>query len=148
MFDGSSDRPADTVDVEIRDVARALAELGRDRIDYVKINIEGAEYELLDHLAAAGVLPRVRYLLIQFHEWIDGAYRRRRAIRRKLRRTHYEVWNYKWVYELWCSKDDPHPVPNWTEEELQQIRDEIQAAHREKQQATAAAQAPDTGTSS
>lgn len=87
--------------VHIRDVAAALAELGVERIDLMKVNIEGGEYDLLDRLIACDALPRVRQLVVQFHEWHPGAYRRRRAIRRALGRSHREVWCYDWIWELW-----------------------------------------------
>jgi len=87
--------------VNIRDAGAVLAELGVDRIDLLKINIEGGEYDLLDRLIACGALPRVRQLVVQFHEWHPGAYRRRRAIRRALARSHREVWCYDWIWELW-----------------------------------------------
>ena len=87
--------------VRIRDVAAVLAELGVDRIDLLKVNIEGGEYDLLDRVIACGALPRVRQLVVQFHEWHPGAYRRRRAIRRALAGSHRAVWCYDWIWELW-----------------------------------------------
>jgi hypothetical protein len=65
------------------------------------VNIEGGEYDLFDRLIDIGWLPRVRSVLVQFHEWHPQAYRRRRAIRRALRRSHDEAWNYPFVWELW-----------------------------------------------
>lgn len=100
-----------SVAVHIRDVVSALDELGLERIDLMKINIEGAEYDLLDRLGADGGFARVRYLLVQFHEWHPGAHRRRRAIRRVLRRSHDMVWDYSWIWELWCDRAQPHPPP-------------------------------------
>lgn len=88
-------------EIEIRDVAGALDELGLDEIDLLKVNIEGGEYDLFDRLIEAGRLPGVGIVLVQFHEWHPHAYRRRRAIRRALRRTHDEVWTYPWVFECW-----------------------------------------------
>lgn len=107
---GDDDGSAPTVEVQIRDVATALDELGLERIDYVKINIEGAEYDLLQRMLETGWVDRSRYLLIQFHEWYDGAHLRRWKLRRALRRTHEQVWNFPWIYELWCAKDRPHPT--------------------------------------
>lgn len=102
---GSSiyDAPAayDTVDVPIRDVVDVFEELGLDEIDLLKINIEGGEYDLLDRLHATGWLPRIRIVLVQFHEWHPKAYRRRRTNRRALRDQHEEVWSYPWVWEHW-----------------------------------------------
>jgi FkbM family methyltransferase len=97
----TEDTPFGLVDVEIRDVATVLDELGLDEIDLLKVNIEGGEYDLFDRLIDAGWLERTRLVLIQFHEWHPHAYKRRRRIRRALRAQHEEVWNYSWVWELW-----------------------------------------------
>jgi FkbM family methyltransferase len=97
----AGDAPLETTAVAIRDVARVLDELGLETIDLLKVNIEGGEYDLFDRLIDTGWLPRVRVVLVQFHEWHPKAYRRRRAIRRALRRSHAEVWNYPFVWELW-----------------------------------------------
>src|SRR5574343_1554814 len=45
---------------EMRAAVPALAELGIDRIDLLKINIEGGEYDVLPALISAGWLPRIR----------------------------------------------------------------------------------------
>jgi FkbM family methyltransferase len=87
--------------VQIRDVATVLEELKINRIDLLKVNIEGGEYDLFDRLIETGWLPRIRLVSVQFHEWHPKAYRRRRAIRRTLRKSHEEVWNYPWVWEFW-----------------------------------------------
>jgi FkbM family methyltransferase len=42
-----------------RSVASLLAELGHDHIDLLKISAEGSEYEILDHVVAAGIDVRV-----------------------------------------------------------------------------------------
>jgi FkbM family methyltransferase len=134
---GEADADVATVDVPIRDVAAALDELGLERVDLMEINIEGAEYDLLERLVETGWIDRVRYLLIQFHEWYPHAHRRRRRIRRRLRATHDEVWNHPWIFELWCHRGLPHPPPpTYSDEELERIRAELraQAAARAAQQ--------------
>jgi FkbM family methyltransferase len=87
--------------VEVRDVASTLGDLGLDHVDLCKMNIEGGEYDVFDRLIATGWLPRIDVFSVQFHEWHPKAYARRRAIRRALRRTHDEVWDYPFVWELW-----------------------------------------------
>lgn len=89
------------VEVEVRDADRALRELGADEVELLKLNIEGAEYDVLDRLHETGWLPRCHHVLIQFHEWHPHAHARRRAIRRALAATHDEVWSYPWVWERW-----------------------------------------------
>jgi FkbM family methyltransferase len=90
-----------SVTVEIRDVAAAFDDLGVERIDLLKLNIEGAEYDVLDRLDDAGWLPRIDQVLVQFHEWHPHSHRRRRTNRAALRRDHDEQWNYPWVWERW-----------------------------------------------
>jgi FkbM family methyltransferase len=93
-----------STEVEIRDVVEVFDELGLHEIDLLKVNIEGAEYDLFDRLAEAEWLPHVRVLSVQFHEWHPNAYKRRRTVRRNFRRNHEEVWNFPWVWELWRRK--------------------------------------------
>jgi FkbM family methyltransferase len=90
-----------TVEVEVRDADGALRELGVEHVGLLKLNIEGAEYDVLDRLIDTGWLARCDHVLVQFHEWHPGAHRRRRAIRARLRETHDEVWTHPWVWERW-----------------------------------------------
>ena len=46
------------------------AELGHERIDVLKIDIEGGEYDLIDELLSGG--PQVDQLLIEFHHGMHG----------------------------------------------------------------------------
>ena len=88
-------------EVVVRDVVAVLDELGLDHIDLLKVNIEGAEYDLFDRLAESRWLERTRVISVQFHEWLPHAHRRRREIRRAFARTHTETWGYPWIWELW-----------------------------------------------
>ena len=97
----TTDRRFPSARVQMRDVVSVLEDLGVDHVDLMKVNIEGGEYDLFDRLLETGWLPRIRLVSVQFHEWHPKAHRRRRAIRRALRETHDEVWNYAWVWELW-----------------------------------------------
>ena len=91
----------DAVVVEVRDVAKGFDELELPHVDLLKVNIEGAEYDLFDRLIETGWLERIDTISIQFHEWHPKAHRRRRRIRRALAVNHREVWCYDWVWELW-----------------------------------------------
>lgn len=51
-------------------LASILAELGHGRIDILKMDIEGAEYEVLDSLLQSAVQPR--QLLVEFHHRFAG----------------------------------------------------------------------------
>lgn len=87
--------------ITLRDIVAVLDELGLSDVDLCKCNIEGGEYDVFDRLIETNRLRDVRLVSVQFHEWHPRAYRRRRAIRQALARTHDEVWNYPFVWELW-----------------------------------------------
>lgn len=97
----SEDAAFGWADVEIRDIVDVLDELGLTRIDLLKVNIEGGEFDLFDRLIEAGWLHRIDQVLIQFHEWHPNAYYRRWKVRQALRRGHVQVWDYPWVWEFW-----------------------------------------------
>ena len=98
-------------DIQLRDVVDVLDELGLTRIDLLKVNIEGGEYDLFDRLIEAGWLRRIDQILIQFHEWHPKAYLRRWRIRRALRVGHEEVWCFPWVWEYWRQPGPPLVEP-------------------------------------
>jgi FkbM family methyltransferase len=91
----------ETAIVETRDIAAVLDELGIEHLELLKLNIEGGEYDVLERLIDTGWSERVGVILVQFHEWIPHAHRRRRALRRSLRRTHAQLWHYPWIWEAW-----------------------------------------------
>jgi FkbM family methyltransferase len=70
-------------------------------IALLKINIEGCEYELLEHLLDQGLIRRIKNLQIQFHNFVENAPARRRQIRSRLSHTHTEQWNYPFIWESW-----------------------------------------------
>lgn len=56
---------AEVVEVPVRTVRSLMAELGHDRLDLLKADVEGAEYEVIADLLAHG--PRPGQLLLEFH---------------------------------------------------------------------------------
>lgn len=87
-----------------------LRELGVSRIDLMKINIEGGEYDLLDLMIENKTISIVNQLQIQFHNFVPNAIERRDNIRRKLALTHSATWCYEFVWENWVLKDVKHLV--------------------------------------
>ena len=89
------------VKVEIAAIDRVWKDLKLGRVDLMKINIEGAEFPLLDKMIKTDLLKQVDCFLIQFHEWHPDAYRKRRQIREELSKTHRLEWDYHFVWEKW-----------------------------------------------
>lgn len=88
----------ETVDVPLRDVSEVI---GDESVALLKINAEGAEFDVLDRLLQTGQIRQVGTIQVQFHRFVPRAAARRRAIRRKLKATHRCAWNVPWVWERW-----------------------------------------------
>ena len=58
--------------VNTTSLAQVLASAGRTECDMLKLDIEGAEYEVLEALCASGEIRRVRQLAVEFHHgWTE-----------------------------------------------------------------------------
>lgn len=90
--------------VQVRSVVECIRDLGIDRIDLMKINIEGGEFDVVPAIIESGDIRKVQYLQVQFHNFVDHAAKRRAAIRTQLANTHTEMWNYDFVWESWKLK--------------------------------------------
>ncbi|HWU61101.1 MAG TPA: FkbM family methyltransferase [Ensifer sp.] len=90
-----------TEDVRIVDALRWFTEASIGPLDLVKINIEGAEYELLEHLLDGGFMTNVKNLQVQFHDVVPNAEERMQKIRRRLEKTHATTYCYDFVWENW-----------------------------------------------
>ena len=101
--DGSSvyTGKGDTEPIHIVDASQFLQDMDIARIDLMKVNIEGGEYELLPNLIGSKYIQLIRELQIQFHDFVPRAVERAENIRRSLRQTHDLTWQYPFVWENW-----------------------------------------------
>lgn len=86
------------------DVKAFLDSFAPPRIDVMKVNIEGGEYDLLPALAASGHLGRIDVLQVQFHLYGEEFIAMRDAIVAALSKTHQPAWSYPFVWEEWHLK--------------------------------------------
>lgn len=93
--------------VEVRSVVECIRLLEIERIDLMKINIEGGEFDVLPALIESDCIKKVQHLQVQFHNFVDQAVKRRTEIRAQLEETHVEMWNYDFVWESWKRKGLP-----------------------------------------
>lgn len=101
--DGSSVHTGkgDTEPIHVVDASQFLQDLDVARIDLVKVNIEGGEYDLLPNLFHSKYIQLIRDLQIQFHDFVPQAAEKAEAARDLLRRTHQLTWQYPFVWENW-----------------------------------------------
>jgi FkbM family methyltransferase len=74
------------------------------KVELLKLNIEGMEYEVLNELIAKNNLIKARYLLIQFHNFNVGDEKRYIEIQKSLQKDYENCFSFKWVWELWERK--------------------------------------------
>ncbi len=74
------------------------------RVDLLKVNIEGGEYDLLEHLLREGLMGRFQDVQVQFHDFFPEAAARRERIQAGLAASHALTWEYPFVWENWRRK--------------------------------------------
>lgn len=75
-------------------------------IELMKMNIEGMEYECLEQLIQTDSLIKTKRLLIQFHNFEDGAHHKREKIRKQIAKDFNNIYTFDWLWELWIRKKE------------------------------------------
>jgi FkbM family methyltransferase len=83
------------------DIIEFIQNTNIDNVDLVKINIEGAEYDLLNRMITCGVVEIFKDIQVQFHHWIPNSLSLRDNIINLLRSTHYPTYEYPFTWENW-----------------------------------------------
>jgi len=77
-----------------------------NKIDLLKINIEGGEYSLLEDLINSEFIEKIKNIQVQFHDFIPNAKERYKKIYHNLKKTHILTYQYYFVWENWRIKGD------------------------------------------
>jgi len=79
------------LELPVKRMRSFLAELQHSRIDVLKMDIEGAEYTVIDDLVASGIV--VKQLLVEFHHrWKEVGVSRTKQAVRKLNAAGYRIF--------------------------------------------------------
>lgn len=89
---------------ELKDICEVFNEFKLKKIDLIKINIEGGEFDLLPAIINSGLINKIEFIQIQFHNFIKDSNNKRDEIRESLKKTHEEIWCYDFVWESWRAK--------------------------------------------
>jgi len=95
-----------TKKIKIKKVSDIIEELKINKIDLMKINIEGGEYDLLFFLIEKDLISRINNLQIQFHSFVPNAKNNREKIINLLKKTHKNDWSYYFMWENWSLKEN------------------------------------------
>jgi FkbM family methyltransferase len=73
-------------------------------VDLMKLDIEGGEYDLLNHLIETGWIKKIKNVLVQFHYHVPNATERIHALQKALSQTHTLTFQEEYVWENWRLK--------------------------------------------
>lgn len=92
------------VNIKQLDILKFLNSNNLNRIDLLKLNVEGSEYAILERLVSSGWIHKIKHVQVQFHDFMDSSKERRDNIRRLISQTHEEKYNFEFVWEGWTRK--------------------------------------------
>lgn len=76
-------------------------------VELIKMNIEGMEYECLAALELNDNLKKVKYLLVQFHNFDSNSAKDYEAAIKTIEKSHTSIFKYQWLWELYIIKRFP-----------------------------------------
>jgi FkbM family methyltransferase len=95
-------RQSDQVEsIQLYDFMDYIKEQKISKIDLLKINIEGAEYDLLDYLLKTGYILNIDNIQVQFHDFFPSSETRMMKIQSELTKTHRLTFQYPFIWENW-----------------------------------------------
>lgn len=92
----------ETEEVEILDIKDVV---GNKKIDLIKINIEGMEYELLERVIECDLQTQLINIQVQFHDYAPNFKERYEKIREKLLETHELTFDFPFLWQNFRLKD-------------------------------------------
>lgn len=90
--------------VQIKSIVEFLSENNLNNIDLMKLNIEAAEFDLLDNIIKESKASCFKNIQVQFHTFIPDCVERRNEIRKHLSETHQTTYDYEFIWENWKLK--------------------------------------------
>lgn len=88
-----------SVDVPCTTLDSAMYDLGVDEIDLLKLNIEGAEYPVMEYMGNNNLFEKCKDIQVQFHTFVDGYQEKYQHIHNELTKTHCVTYDYPFVWK-------------------------------------------------
>lgn len=85
--------------IQLKSISDFIIEHNINKINLLKINIEGGEFDVLTEVLETGFVQNIDDIQVQFHSFVDNAMQRREDIRERLKRTHELSYDYFFVWE-------------------------------------------------
>lgn len=102
MDDGSSFHHGENtarIPVTVKEFSRFLKDQKLRKVTLLKMNIEGSEFGILEHILNRGIQKSIQEMHIQFHTFAPNARVRRLRIVKELLKTHRATYSFPFVWE-------------------------------------------------
>jgi len=91
--------------IQLKSIVEFISENNTSKVDLIKINIEGGEYDVLEALLENNKITIFKNIQVQFHDFImDNSKERMNKIQQELSKTHEVTYQYEFVWENWKLK--------------------------------------------
>jgi len=97
----SHKKSKNSIDINLKKISSFIKQKEIKKIDVMKINIEGEEYNLLNDLLDNNLISIIDNIQIQFHDFVPSAEEKMKSIQNKLSKTHKTTYQYPFVWENW-----------------------------------------------
>lgn len=84
--------------INLKSLKQIMSELKHDKIELIKINTEGSEYRILDHMINYNLQDKFKMILVQFHVVDKFSLKKMNGIIEKLKKTHKIDFHYPFVW--------------------------------------------------
>jgi len=103
MTSSSRSKYKQSVEVKFLTMDTILKNFGIDELDLLQMNIEGDEYDILEHMLQTGTINKIKNIQIQFHLDVPNAIEKRKKIRKQLIDNGFRIkFDYAFVWEGWA----------------------------------------------
>ncbi len=92
------------VSTQVIEASRIFELIKFDHIDLLKLNVEGAEYGILDNLIYTGNITKIDNIQVQFHLYEVGMEGMYYELANRLKKTHYTTYKFPFIWENWRIK--------------------------------------------
>ncbi len=90
-----------TEKIQLKSLVNFLESNNIEKVDLIKINIEGGEYDLLEDIINKGKAKCFANIQVQFHRFVEDCVERRNKIRENIAKTHQNTFDYEFIWEGW-----------------------------------------------
>ena len=100
----TSDAPTEMI--ALKNIIEFMSDEKITKVDLIKLNIEGGEYEVLRALLDSDTIENFRYIQVQFHDIDTHSDDEMKAIVDQLTKTHKLMWKCRpFIWESWELKN-------------------------------------------